>query len=74
MQSHPLERTDSLVNNGTGENYGIEFTLERFLSNNFYFLITTSIYESNYKGYDGIKRNTAFNGNYAIIEKIAVSY
>ncbi|MDA3953411.1 MAG: TonB-dependent receptor [Bacteroidales bacterium] len=61
-----IERTDSLVNKGTGENYGIEFTLERFLSNNFYFLITASIYESNYKGYDGIKRNTAFNGNYAI--------
>jgi hypothetical protein len=47
-----IERTDSLVNKGTGENYGIEFT--------------ASIYESNYKGYDGIKRNTAFNGNYAI--------
>ena len=61
-----IERIDSLTNDGTGENYGIEFTLERFLSNNFYFLITTSLYESNYRGYDGIKRNTAFNGNYAI--------
>lgn len=61
-----IERIDSLTNDGTGENYGIELTLERFLKNNFYFLITTSLYESNYKGYDGIKRNTAFNGNYAI--------
>lgn len=61
-----IERTDSLVNEGTGENYGIEFTLERFLSKNFYYLITASLYESTYRGYDGIKRNTAFNGNFAI--------
>jgi len=61
-----IERTDSLTNTGTGENYGIELTLERFLEKNFYFLITTSLYESTYKGYDGIKRNTAFNGNFAV--------
>lgn len=61
-----IERVDSLTNNGTGENYGIELTLERFLKNNFYFLITSSLYQSKYKGYDRIKRNTAFNGNFAI--------
>jgi hypothetical protein len=62
-----IERIDSLVNDGTGENYGVEFTLERFLSNNFYFLVTTSLYESTYKGYNNKEtRNTAFNGNYAI--------
>ena len=61
-----IERIDSLSNDGTGENYGLELTLERFLQNNFYFLITASLYESTYKGYDGIKRNTAFNGNFAI--------
>ncbi len=61
-----IERTDSLVSEGTGENYGIEFTLERFLSNNFFFLVTTSLYESTYRGYNGKKRNTAFNGNFAI--------
>ncbi len=61
-----IERVDSLVNEGTGKNYGIELTLERFLNNNFYFLITGSLYESTYKGYDGVRRNTAFNGNFAI--------
>ena len=60
-----IDRIDSLTNDGTGENYGIELTLERFLENNFYFLITTSLYESTYKGYDSVKRNTAFNGNFA---------
>ncbi len=61
-----IERVDSLTNDGTGENYGLELTLERFLDNNFYFLITSSIYQSSYKGYSGNKRSTAFNGNFAI--------
>ncbi|MBN2521029.1 MAG: TonB-dependent receptor [Bacteroidales bacterium] len=57
---------DSLVNNGTGKNYGIDLTLERFFSNNYYFLVTGSLYESKYKGSDNIERNTVFNGNYAL--------
>lgn len=56
---------DSLVNEGVGNNYGIEFTLEKFFSNNYYFLVTASIYDSNYEGGDGIERNTVFNGNYS---------
>jgi hypothetical protein len=60
-----IERIDSLVNKGTGENYGIELTLERFLKNDFYFLITGSLYNSTYAGYDKVKRNTAFNGQFA---------
>ena len=55
---------DSLVSNGTGENYGFELTLEKFYSKGYYFLITTSLFESKYKGSDGVVRNTAFNGNY----------
>ena len=55
---------DSLINKGTGENYGIELTLERFFYDNFYYTITSSIFNSTYKGSDGIERNTLFNGNY----------
>ena len=57
---------DSLVNEGTGHNYGIEFTLERFLHQNYYFLVTASLFESKYRGYDGVLRSTAFNVNYAL--------
>ena len=57
---------DSLVNKGTGENYGVEFTLEKFLSKKFYFLVTTSIFNSTYKQIDGVKRNTAYNGNFIV--------
>jgi Carboxypeptidase regulatory-like domain len=57
---------DSLVNKGTGNNYGLELTIEKFFSNNYYFLFTTSLFNSTYKGSDGITRNTAFNGNYVV--------
>ena len=56
--------TDNLVNNGTGYNYGIELTIEKFFSNGYYGLLTTSLYKSRYTGSDGIERNTAFNGRY----------
>ncbi len=55
----------ALVNEGTGYNYGLELTLERFFSNNYYFLLTGSLYESKLKGMDGELRNSRFNGNYA---------
>lgn len=55
-----------LVNKGTGRNYGIELTLERFFANNYYFMINTSLYESKYKSLEGIERNTQFNGNYLL--------
>jgi hypothetical protein len=56
---------DSLQNNGSAYNYGMEFTLERFFVEGYYFLTTVSLFESKYKGSDGILRNTDFNGQYA---------
>jgi hypothetical protein len=61
-----LPREDSLINEGTGRNYGLELTLERFLDNGYYFLFTTSLFQSEYRGYDNVWRNTAFNGNYVL--------
>ena len=57
---------DTLVNEGTAYNYGIELTLEHFLHKGFYYLFTASLYESKYTGSDGALRNTAFNGNYTV--------
>jgi len=59
-------REDSLVNKGKGKNYGLEFTFEKFLSKNYFFLLTASIFESKYEGSDGIVRSTAYNNNYVI--------
>jgi len=60
---YPNDQTD-LVNNGTGQNYGIELTIEKFFSKGYYGLITGSVYEAKYTGSDNIERNTAFNGKY----------
>ena len=53
-----------LQNQGKGTNYGVEFTLEKFLNKGFYYLVTGSLFESKYKGSDQVLRNTAFNSNY----------
>nr|MBX2840706.1 TonB-dependent receptor [Flammeovirgaceae bacterium] len=55
---------DNLVNGGEGWNYGMEITLEKVFSKNYYFLATTSLFNSEYTGSDNVRRNTAFNGNY----------
>jgi CarboxypepD_reg-like domain len=55
---------DSLVNNGTGKNYGLELTVERFFNKGYYFLFTTSLFNSRYEGSDKVERNTAFNTQY----------
>jgi hypothetical protein len=59
-----IPQEDSLVNEGKGRNYGVELTIEKFLSKGYYFLFTASLFDSKYTGYDGVWRNTAFNGNY----------
>ncbi len=56
----------SLVNEGTGYNQGIEFTLEKFFSDGYYGLLTTSLFESKYEGSDGVERNTPFNNGYVV--------
>lgn len=61
-----IAEPDSLVNTGKGRNYGVELTIEKFLSDGYYALMTVSLYDSKYKGYDNNWRNTAFNSNFAI--------
>ncbi|GJM31162.1 MAG: prevent-host-death protein [Saprospiraceae bacterium] len=56
----------SLKNSGTGTNYGVEVTVEKFFSQGYYGLLTTSVFDSKYKGSDGIERNTAFNNGYVV--------
>jgi hypothetical protein len=56
----------ALVNEGSGHNYGIELTLERFFANKFYFLFTSSLYDSKYRAKDDLLRNTKYNGNFSL--------
>ncbi|GAB5539180.1 MAG: carboxypeptidase regulatory-like domain-containing protein [Salibacteraceae bacterium] len=56
---------DTLENTGVQQNYGIEFTLEKYFSNTYYFMVTFALFDSKYTGSDGVTRNTDFNGRYA---------
>ena len=57
---------DSLINQGTGTNYGVEFTVEKFFSKNYYILTTVSLFRSLYKGYNRIEHPTAFDNKFVI--------
>jgi hypothetical protein len=53
-----------LKNTGKGLNYGVDVTFEKFMSQGYYFMFTGSLFNSRYRGGDGIWRNTRFNRNY----------
>ena len=55
-----------LENTGSGKNYGIDFTLERFLKDGYYYLFTATLFDSKYTGGDGKEYNTTFNRGHVI--------
>lgn len=55
---------DNMENTGTGANRGVELTLEKFLRKGFYYLVTASVFDAGYRGYDGVWRNSGFNNNF----------
>ncbi len=57
---------NELINEGTGYNIGVDLTLERFLSNNFYYLITASVFDSKYIGGDGIEYSSRYDKGYSV--------
>jgi hypothetical protein len=59
-------KNKALVNDGKGQNYGVELSVERFFSRNFYYLATASLYQSTYTAKDGKLRNTVYNNNYGL--------
>jgi hypothetical protein len=58
--------SEPLINNGKGRNYGVELTIEQFLHNNLYFLLSSSLYNSKYQSANGNWYNTRFNGGFAM--------
>ena len=48
--SFNTELEDNLINKGTGTNYGVELTVEKFFSKGYYGLFTSSLYNSKYNG------------------------
>ncbi|GHN03259.1 prevent-host-death protein [Cytophagales bacterium WSM2-2] len=58
--------TDPLVNKGIGRNYGTELTVEQFTHNNMYFLLSASLFKSEYKALDNIWRSTRFDAGHGM--------
>jgi hypothetical protein len=54
-----------LENTGKGKNYGIDISLDKYMTKGFYYMLTASVFNSTYKGGDAIWRNTRFNRNFA---------
>ncbi|MDO8999266.1 MAG: TonB-dependent receptor [Bacteroidota bacterium] len=54
----------TMVNNGTGYNYGLEFTVEKLFYKHYFFMFSGSLYDSKYTASNGETANTDFNGNY----------
>ena len=61
-QEYYLDRL--LKNNGTGKNYGIDITLERYMKDGFYYMLSGSIFKSKYKGGDDVWRSTKYDRGY----------
>jgi hypothetical protein len=55
---------DRLENAGKGFNYGLDITFEKYMSQGYYYMLTASLFDSRYKGGDGIWRNTRYNRSY----------
>lgn len=55
-----------LVNEGKGRNWGLEMTAEKYFSDHYYFLITASLFNSEYLASDRIWRNTVYNSNFLL--------
>ena len=53
-----------LENKGKGLNKGIEFTIEKDFTKNYYYMMSASIFDSKYKASDGNWYNTYYNNGY----------
>ena len=56
---------DTLLNEGTGRNMGVEMTLSRAFREGWFMLLTASVFDAKYTGADDVSRNTDFNGKYS---------
>jgi hypothetical protein len=61
-----LQMLPKLTNDGKGKNYGIDVTLERYLNAGYYYLLTGTLFQSQYLDGAGVWRNTRLNRNYIV--------
>lgn len=57
---------DALINKGKGRNFGIDVTLEKYLTNGLYYMATASVFDSKYTGGDGVWHNSKYNRRFIV--------
>lgn len=55
-----------LQNKGAGSNFGVDLTLERFLTSGYYYMSTASVYKSTYTDANGNIYRTRYDGGYIL--------
>jgi len=55
---------DTLENIGKGRNYGLELTIQKYFANSYYFMLSSSFFQSEYQAADGVWRSTKYNINF----------
>ncbi|MBK8492882.1 MAG: TonB-dependent receptor [Saprospirales bacterium] len=51
---------------GTGRNFGLDLSLQKFILDRYYFIAAGSLYRSLYTANDGVERPTRFDGRYLL--------
>jgi hypothetical protein len=64
LNSTDFYTTQTLINRGKGKNFGVDLTLSKSFKKGYYYLLTTSLFNSKYKAADGQWYNTRYNRNY----------
>ncbi len=59
-----VSNQDTLANIGELRNFGLELTLQKYFTNDYYFMITSSLFDSKYKAANQEWYNTKYNINY----------
>lgn len=57
---------DALVNRGNGRNWGLDITFEKYMTKGLYYMATASLFDSKYRGGDGVWHDTKFNRRYIL--------
>jgi hypothetical protein len=69
MRFSAVNQTESIVflsleNKGKARNIGLEATYQKLLTDNYYLLVSASVYDATYKVGDDVRRDSRFNGRH----------
>ncbi|MDR2913587.1 MAG: carboxypeptidase-like regulatory domain-containing protein [Tannerella sp.] len=58
--------TEILVSKGLGRNYGVDFTFEKYFTKGIYYMVTASLFKSEYRGGDKVWYNTRYDRKFIL--------